>query len=335
MEKTTLPVVLGTPITTEVIAENFSDYKETAMKYEKYALALEIASPEQLAVATNNEAQINSALKNIEEIRKRIKDPFFRSAKAIDSYAGLIADPLENVKSMINKKITAYKQLQEAQARLKAEEERKALQLIADEKTAEINRLARVQNMVKAMIYGGEYQNASGVQVRSEGVKSPKECDLLLKLIKDKFPAPSSMKYMNKEAEIIFTNLLSWTADQRILIESTGTAVAMENALRIADQQSNDIISSAVADQINAQAKEEKQIDKGIAEAKKGIRRTVGFEVVDKSLVPADYKVIHDPLINAYISDNKEGIMILIREGKEREIIPGIKFVVNDVNISR
>jgi hypothetical protein len=197
MENNNLPVVIS-PITTEVIAAKFSDYKETAMKYEKYALALEIVTPEQLAVATNNEAQINSALKKIEEIRKTIKEPYFNSVKAIDGYAALMANPLENVKSRINKKITLFKQLQEAQAKLEAENARKALQVIEDAKQAELQRLVRVQGMVKAMVYGGTYSNTTGVTVTSKGCHTTEDCDKLTQLIKDRFPAPSSLKYQNK-----------------------------------------------------------------------------------------------------------------------------------------
>ena len=84
----TVPAVI---LKTEEISKKFEDYKDTAAKYDKYALALIIEDADKLAVASNNVAQINNALKNIENIRKSYQEPYFNTVKAINAYAGLLS----------------------------------------------------------------------------------------------------------------------------------------------------------------------------------------------------------------------------------------------------
>lgn len=337
-EKSTVPVLL---IKAEELALRFDEYKEFAVKYEKYAISCEVKDADQLAVATNNVGQVAEAIKAIENIRKTLKQPFLDSGKAVDEYAGVLSDPLNKIKERINKKITEYKQLQEALKRQEAEKERLRLEAIANEKKEELSKLERLQQMMKANIYGGTYKTRTGETKTSSGCKTIAQCDAFKEDIEKNFPAPSSFKYCNKEAEEIMATAIEWVTSHRTslayLVNAPKEALTevMKGAAEAAGLQAGQIINSAEEAIEKDTKKEEKKIEKGISDAKKGIRRTIIFEVIDAEAVPVKFKVVSDPLVNAYIQENKEHLFEALEKSDGTNIIEGIKFSVHDQNINR
>ena len=195
--------------------------------------------------------------------------------------------------------------------------------------------------MVLALIYGGEYKTTAGETRVVNGCKCVADCEALKILVTQKFPAPSSLKYMNKEAETIFTSLIDKIQQYKALIptlqknDNSAAEKVRSEIKSAASVEANNIVMNATADIIAKKAADEKQLDKSVAEAKKGLRRTVKFEVVNTRLIPSDYLMVDDAKVNEYISINKEGIMQVIKEGGAESIIPGIKFIVHDQNIGR
>lgn len=343
----TVPAVI---LKAEEISKKFEDYKETAAKYDKYALALVIENADKLAVASNNVAQINNAIKNIEDIRKSTGEPYFNAVKAINAYAKILADPLERLKVSINGKITAYKIMQEAQAKLKREKEAAALAAVAQDKTNELTRLTKIQTMIKSMLYGGQYVNMRDEIKNSHGCKTIQECEDLRKLVTDKFPAPASLKYCNKDAEVMFEIIIGWIDEHRstvqLLEKSFVNATEAKTKEKIladtmkagnvnASAMAEEIISTATAEISNDTSKAEKKLDKEVANAKKGIRRTLDYEIIDDSLVPVQFKTVNNTLVIQYIAEHKEEIFQLLQDGKTIDNLPGIKVFVHDQNISK
>lgn len=337
----TVPAVI---LTTEEISKKFDDYKETSAKYDKYALALVIEDADKLAVASNNVAQISNALRQIEDIRKATGDPYFSTVKAINAYAGVLSAPLERLKATINGKITTYKILKEAQAKLKKEREATALAEVAEAKRKELARLTQIQNMIKAMLYGGVYNNMKNEPRSSDGCKTVQECEDLRKIVTEKFPAPASFKYCNKDAETIFSTIVGWidahSSSLDLLSKIPTESNSLLNSIMSAGKSSadNDVteIKAEVTKNIEKEtAKAEKKLDKEIANAKKGVRRTLQFEIVDESLVPVHYKIVDGSKITVFMSEHKEEIMAILASGNEVTEVPGIRFYVHDQNIGK
>lgn len=339
----TVPAVI---LKAEEISKKFEDYKETAAKYDKYALALVIENADKLAVASNNVAQINNALKNIESIRKSYGQPYFDAVKAINAYAGVLSAPLEKLKTTINGKITTYKVLQEAQAKQKREKEAAELAKIATDKKAELDRLTQIQDMVKAMLYGGEYTNMKGVLRSSQGCKTMQECEELRKLVTDKFPAPASMKYCNKDATVMFETIIGWIDEHSSTLEvlnhiddSKPKEALLQSAMQAgsvnASAMAQEILATATAEISKDVSKGEKKLDKEVANAKKGIRRTLSFNIIDEKIVPVQFKVVSDQLINAYLAEHKEELFQKLQDNMSIDELPGINVFVHDQNISK
>ena len=339
----TIPVVV---LKTEEISKKFDDYKETAAKYDKYALALVIENADKLAVASNNVAQISNAIKKIDDIRKATGEPYFDAVKSINSYAKILSDPLERIKIAINGKITVYKTLQEAQAKIKRDQETAALNLIAEEKRKELAKLTQVQNMIKGMLYGGTYLNMKNESRSSEGCKNTQECDALRRLVVDKFPTPASMKYCNKDAETMFETVIEWIDEHKstlIVLEHAVNSTTKDKLIASAMVTGNvnataateEIVNTAIADISKNTSKAEKKLDKEVAAAKKGIRRTLQFEVMDENLVPVQYKTVDGTKITTFMSEHKEEIMAALASDSNIAFMPGIRFYVHDQNISK
>lgn len=342
-KNSTVPAVI---LKTEEISKKFDDYKDTAAKYDKFALALVIEDADKLAVASNNVAQINNALKNIEDIRKSYGQPYFNAVKAINAYAGILSTPLERLKITINGKITSYKILKEAQAKIVRDKEAAALATVAEDKRKELARLTQIQNMIKSMLYGGDYTNMKGEQRATQGCKTTQECDDLRKLVVDKFPTPASMKYCNKDAETMFATVIGWIDEHRSTLEvlehsinSTVKEKLIDNAMKAGNVNAiamvEEIITDAQATITKDTSKAEKKLDKNVADAKKGIRRTLSFNIIDEKIVPIQFKVISDQLINAYLADHKEELFKKLQDQTAIDELPGINVFVHDQNISK
>jgi hypothetical protein len=342
MEKSTLPVLLKT----EDISKKFDDYKDTAAKYDKYAVALTIENADKLAVASNNVSQIGNALKTIEDIRKLTQEPYFNTVKAVNNYAKILSDPLDRIKTTINSKITAYKVMQEAQAKIKRDQETAKLQVIANDKKNELARITTIQNMVNAMLYGGDYINMKGESKSSVGCKTIPECETLRKVVYDKFPTPALMKYCTKEAIEAFDAILEWISEHKSTIEVLNkieTSKSKDTLLKTAMFAG----SSNVADQIIESNNDnliaihtetvisERKLDKEVANAKKGVRRTLRFTIIDAKLVPDQFKTVDESLVGQYIADHKEDLFKLLEAGKSITELPGINVYVYDQNISK
>src|SRR5664279_5388311 len=342
MEKSTLPVLMKT----EDISKKFEDFKDTAAKYDKYALALTIESSEKLAVASNNVSQISNAIKTIEDIRKMTQEPYFNTVKSINNYAKILSDPLDRIKTTINGKITAYKVMQEAQAKIKRDQETAKLQIIADEKKAEVDRITKIQNMVKAMLYGGDYINMKGEQKSSAGCKTISECETLRKIVYDKFPTPALMKYCTKEAIEAFDTILEWIEAHKSSIDLINRSTSptskdamlktvMTGAKVHADAQVAEETAEAVATMERETASSEKKLDKEVANAKKGIRRTLRFTIIDARLVPNQFKTVDESMVRSFIEEHKDGLFRLLEAGEPITELPGIIVYVYDQNISK
>ena len=342
-KSTTVPAVI---LKTEEISKKFDDYKDTAAKYDKYALALVIEDADKLAVASNNVAQISNALKNIETIRKSYGEPYFNTVKAINAYAGLLSDPLERLKTTINGKITAYKVLKEAQAKQAKEKEAATLAAVAEDKRKELARLTQIQNMIKGMLYGGDFTNMKNEPRHSEGCKTMQECEDLRKLVTDKFPAPASMKYCNKDAETMFATVIGWIDEHKSTIELLNhiDESKPKEALLASAMKAGSVNATAMAEEIITEAstaiekdtkKAEKKLDKNISDAKKGVRRTIGFEIIDETIVPERFKVVSPTLITSYIAEHKEELFEKLKDNTAIDELPGINVFVHDQNISK
>lgn len=87
--------------------------------------------------------KLTAAAKDAEGRRTKTKEPFLASAKIVDGHFAAIKDPLDRLKAIVLRGVTAYLQRKEAAARAQAEAERRDAERLAKEAADRADRLAR------------------------------------------------------------------------------------------------------------------------------------------------------------------------------------------------
>lgn len=328
----------------EELAEKFK-YANSRMEIlNKTSLELKVESSEQLVIAENNSKETHNLIKEVEKVRKMIKEPYASTVTMIDSYCKTISDNLERIKTRFVSEITAFKTIEEA--RLKAESESKLndLKILESEKKEESEKITRIENQLIARIYGGQYTTKDGQPKSAAGCIKSSECDDLLKWINDNAPAITVFKHFPTLYEDMLISIKSKLAGHKInLIEletKNDSPIAREGAMRriaesrieaIQEVQTNAATFEKVIEK--SVKKEVRTINNEIEAAGKGIRETLTFEVVDELLVPRDMLSVDPTKINDYLNANKDKIKESLTKGEES--IPGIRFFVDNKFITR
>jgi len=337
------PVEQGEPlIGMEVLKPKFSHLTAQILQFTKYAEEINVDTGTSLTVAKNNTGLINETLKNIDKVRKVLKDPYRQTADLIDTYARTLTKPLEEAKSTINGAITNYKNIQTAAATLEAEKIRLAAGILADEKSEEADKINRVESQLVARIYGGSWFNKENQRKTSSGCVTPFEGDALKKIIKDKLPSPDEFKHLQKEYKDMLKDVKKKLSSHiSNLIESGSESKTIKDHAEKEIQKARDIASGEVnqkkddmAQEIIKEARTEiKTATADIKEAGKGIRRTLKFEVIDIKKVPEEWLLINEKAVREWANSNKKLVIELVEVGDGTH--KGMKFTFEKLYVSR
>lgn len=310
----------------ENLVERFGDFGDEIAKYEKYSMNIKVADTGSLAVAESHSSTINKILKDIEDVRKIFKEPYFKAGKTIDEYAKTLADPFERAKKRINSAITAYKEVQEAAKRIEEEKLKEAAEKERLEKENELAFLKRIKDQAYARLYGGRFTTSSGEQKSTAGCVDAKQCDEFTLFIKNKFPKPSTFKHVSAEVDKLFELVLKLAAEHKANLsdlESNNEVIRRDALERItlaktkAEIIAEDKLANAEAAINKEFAKDVRSIEKETKEAGKGLRMSILFKVVNEDDVPIDFKTVNETLVREYIQQNKEKVLELLKENKQ------------------
>lgn len=319
----------------EDMLKKFGKLDAKTAEFEQISTKIKVDTKESLAVAENHSSRLQEILNNIELVRTTLKSPYFQTSKAIDAYAKVLREPLERCKQRINTQITSFKELAAAQERQRIEKETQEREEKERKKNDEIERLARIKKQLYARIYGGVYYLKDGTRQTNAGCQNTADCDKLSEFIDQRFPGIDSFQYL--KAEISETrdlgikhltehkaNLIDLSSQDEATREQARVNIA--NAKNEAEVEAIEEVETLKKTVEKESAAEQRQDDKALKAAKKGVRETVKFTIEDESVVPVDFKVVDESLVNSYIRNNSERIKEMLKNNEQP--IPGITFYV-------
>ena len=324
-------------LNTEQIAVRFTGLGDKIANYGKYASAVVINSENTLMVAENTSSEMLELEKNIEKVRKTMKEPYFLTGKAIDEYAKLLMEPLGKSRSKVNGDIGNYKTVQAAFAKEKADKQQQELKKIEDAKLVEIDKIARIEQQLNARLYGGHWMNKNGLRQSSAGCISEEQCDELAILIAEKVPGANSYTYYGEKHEEMISEIKKRIASHKVNLHNVNAdsrGVRTEAMERI---QSAKV--TADVNLIETKERNEKQVEKEIKreekaiigvvrDTRKGLKKTLKFVIIEPDKVDKQFWMIDEEKIRYYMNQHNEEIKEDLQNHKDS--LPGIKFLIDE-----
>lgn len=330
-------------ITEEMIIPKFNHLKVKIDSLQQYAKTIIIEDDQGLVIAENNSSSINQVITEGEELRKGIKEPYFKTAKMIDeTFKTNIGNPALEIKTSINEAIKNFKIAKAAQERITNEKAQKEIADLADKKAVEAEKITRIQTQLFARLYGGSYKNKVDKEFISAGCTTIGEIKDLEKIVKTKLPVVEEFIYMQDNYNEMKKSFLKKLAEHKANVtESLSESQLIKNAalerIKIAKKDAGiEIIEKKekFVNTIIAEAKQEmKQSEKQVIEAAKGVRNTLQFEISNISEVPLEWLVLDDKKVREWASLNKETIKEQLKSGNN--VIKGLKFSVSQTYVSK
>lgn len=326
-------------------AEVSGIFKEINAKtdhFTEYALELVVENDETLVIAENNASDLQEILKNIENVRKLRKDPYYKAGQMIDEFAKGMKKPLENAKEKILAAITNYKRVQEAARQAEADKIRKETEKLTDAKALEADRISRIQSQLNARLYGGHWMNKNNERQSSAGCVKPEDCEAVLDLVKNKIPKADSFEHMTEEYDDMVlevtknisehtANLINANSESKTLKQDAEEKIIQaRNKAGIKTAEKKEEMKEAIVE--NAK-KEIKSADKQVAAAGKGVRKTLKFEITDMEAIPRKWLILDETAVRAWANENKAEVKQKMKDGEV--IIDGLNFYLADGYVSR
>lgn len=328
----------------EEVAKKFVHISDKMDKYNDLSLNVKVEDEDSLIVAENNLKDIAELEKSADKVRKTLKAPYFETVKMVDNYAKTVTEPLNNYAKRFKEVISQYKIVQEASARKAREEKEAELRQHEAEKSEELDKLRRVEKQLHARIYGGVYRKKDGAPLSSSGCITENDCDNMKEFIEEKYPAEDSFKhYKELRNEVLSSTLKRLSQHKADIIDTNstdktakaGALKRIQNAKNSSEIESENSFEKMKEDIEKDTAKSIRKEDRSIAKAKKGIRRTLKYEVIEEEKLTREFLTADHEKLKEYAGVNSEKIKELIKEGKQNDILPGIKFYMDEQYVSR
>jgi len=325
------------------LTEKFGNYSDFIENWNKESMSVSIDGDDSLYSAENNLSTVHQTLQNIEKVRKELKEPYFKTGKAIDNYAKTLMEPLERIKQRFNNAIASYKEVQAAKARADAEEERKKLEEAAKEADIESERINRIFTQVIARTFGGSFINKESERISYTSCNTVEDCEKLSELIITKLPPYDSFIHMQtsySDTVVLIGKMINKHKLNLIKKNSAKTQEDIQEAEKEISEtriKYTDMADDSFREMQHIKEKiiqkEEKNIEKTIKESAKNTRKYIKFTIYNEKEVPIDFKSVDERLVRQYIDNHKEEVFKKMQNNED--IINGIKFYVETKNIVR
>lgn len=322
---------------TEEISLQFTGLGNKIETYNKFALSVKVDNEDTLMVAENNSSEMLELEKNIEKVRKAIKEPYFLTGKSIDEYAKILLEPLGKSRSKVNSEISNYKIVQAAFAKEKADKEKQELAKIEVAKMEEIEKITRIEQQLNAKIYGGYWINKTDMRQTSAGCINEQQCDELSTLIAEKVPGPERYVYYGERHEEMLKNVKKRLASHKINVhnanadsklirqEAFGKIASAKVTADVKAIETKETGTKQVEKEIK---KEERAIISVVQETRKGLKKILKFSVLESDKVEKIFWTIDEEKIRYWMNQNNEKIKEDLLNNKES--LPGIKFFIDE-----
>lgn len=295
-------------------------------------LQIKVVDESTLPIAQQNLAKINQLVKNIDEKRVQIKEPYLQAGKLIDSTCKSIAEiavkAVEHLKNEIkNWEEERKRKAAEAQAELDRQLAEQAAKNAAEEK--------RKQDIQ-------DYINNKAIPTLKqiyEDCNTPEKCETSVKVIQENYKPREFFQEYADQAYSIRDNYLELIRAKKTQLESAGTMSEAEKQLA---KQKEELAQKelelaaekakikAAEEAIEAERKAKEEAERirleqekiaalADLEKTKGLRSNWKFELVDKSKLIPDWIAVDESAVKEYLKANKDNL-------QDGTVINGIKF---------
>lgn len=258
----------------EIILKNetaqFDALKKLSTDIAEQCNKLTVTDDTTLAIATQNLSKANEVAKQIENIRKSLKEPYHKAGVQIDALAKTLSSPITTAIDAGKKKIMDYDN----------ERQKKIL--------TEQNRILAIKKSI------AEYSN--------EAIRIMDKCKTIgdLRIIREGWVVNAPMdKWGEFQADFINTrNTLNEYAKS--------LKTKLENPTQ-SDPEEQVAIKEAIVTE-NASIGQA-EVAATIVPKLSGTRKTWTFEVADFNQIPRDMLILNEDMVKKYIAENKETLV--------------------------
>jgi hypothetical protein len=329
------------------IAKAFAEYAE-ALNVSKEVFSIKINTDGVLKISEDRVLRMTAVLKEIEDLRKQLVQPYHETKTAYDNYAKMLTEPIKQANDFLKNQIKTYK---EELVRKEFMEQQKKLeeQKLAIEKAeSDMKRLNDIRNNVRCRLYGGAYVDRNGNQKKFDGASNILQVETIIATIKANFPSPEEFSDYESQAQELLDDCIKKAESLKTIIQqmSSPSKDIADLGLQSFNNARNEaeLECKVTEHEIEVTVKQEEKraeikAEAAIKNAGKGLRKTVKYRVTDIGLVPKEYLVVDTTRMSYYQNEKLANIKSLLdAQDRGEEIlqpISGIEFYYDKTYVSR
>ena len=301
---------------------------------------IKIESEDDFAIADNSMKNIKENLDLFDSNRKGITSPFDAIKKRVMTLFKDAIIPLEESKSILSKKLTSWKQVQRATAEATAKREKEELDSKSEKDIEELKRMNRIEHNLYVRLFGGESIMKDLSREKKRPCQNTLDVENAIEWVESKFPSiddfPDNLREDSIRVKEMFL-MVARSLKKAFFDSESDHAGTRDDALNQIMTMNSDYLlevenrraerKGELSEQIKSV---EKTIEKTVGQEKKGFRKDVVFEILNSEVVPERFKMVDEKKVKDFKTQNREKIMRYIKDGKDLEIIQGLKFSIKE-----
>jgi len=313
------------------IAEQFRKFDDKIIKPNEIR-DFEVNTDESQSIAESKIRQVNSIKSAVEEKRKELNNPLNYIKNIVQQEAKRRDDDCVMTKSILNKKVTDFKNLKIAQLQAQENAKRKEEEADLKRKEAILDRINLILSNLTSFLFGGEVKTTKGDIIEKDAPESVDDLNVLKDYISKQFPDFSIFQEYESTMAEYYEMFMSDVEAFKIFIEHGQTEAISKlkikyyNLCNRTEEQAKKVIE-----------KEEKEIDKKLEkelkDASKGFRENLVYDVINMAEIPVRFLMVDPKKINDFIARNRDELKEKAKQNEGHKPIPGIQFRIERKNV--
>jgi hypothetical protein len=301
---------------------------------------IKIETEDDFAIAMNSLNTIKDNIDFIENTRKSITDPINGFFKKIKEKFDSLNTPNEDSKTILSSKITSYKQVQRQAALAKERAEKEELEKKKESQIIELKRINRIEHNLYVRLFGGDTIKSDLTKEARRPCHDVQDVEIAIAGVEKNFPPIEEFSEDLRSDIIKVRELFFMVANnlKRAFFDSKSDNVqtreeALTKIMNLNNEYHTEVESrreERKADFAEEIKSTEKAISNEVKEVSKGFRRDIKWEVINLEAVNNRFKKLDDDVVKDFKTKNKDKILEYIKANKALEIIPGLKFYVEE-----
>jgi phage host-nuclease inhibitor protein Gam len=334
-KKDTTPLVIANVSLLSVpnaIEERFAKFKDRIIKPNSVR-DFEVNTDESQAIAESKIKQVNGLKTEIEDVRKELNAPLNHIKNIVQQNAKLYDEDCVMTKSILNKKVTDFKDLKVAQ--LKAAEETRRAEEEKEVKRKEeiLNRINNILSNFTSFLFGGDVLTTKGETIYKDAPETSEDLDEIKKYIKSAFPDLAIFQEFESDMLNHYENLMSDIEAYKMFMDQgqTDAISKLKTKYYVLCNRSEEEAKKVIQ---KAEKEVDKKLEKELKDASKGFRESLVYDITNMAQIPTRFLMVDPKKINDYIARNRDELKEKAKTERGHEPIPGITFRIKRANVT-